>query len=474
MRTVNNPFAVVERQEIELKRHQLYAEMKNLITKNEAYDDSGIGHDFVTHYERQLPGIITAHANGHSFINSSPEENLQVVMEAIESGTALKAGLVAAALMLVFKIIRVVMNNPAFSNSGGGRGTVTATKDAIAKLNEQAERHNDQVKELKDMAQTIASNPLHREDDSKVYKEAVKAIKIVTVNDDGTSGKVEDLSKDPIKTLPVLKFRANPNNIAAFFAVVEADKQQFIFEYMDHLFDGINKLNLEAFIRNMDLLANVATTNNPKHVVETLNSERIAHLIGDLVTSLKVCLGIQSNANTASELKGELIHFDQVYKMISISYANAQNEPDFDAKLADLDMITQDVLMDLAGKSVIRETLEKAAVLNEKFASIVDNNPELAESDTYQRLQHISDSLDAVNGLLREGKVEGFDGAIARINEFRAIMDLLASRVLKLFAMFRKQTDSGFKFIEQTISDLEKFNDAIHNVIETAKTDEGA
>ena len=40
--------------------------------------------------------------------------------------------------------------------------------------------------------------------------------------------------------------------------------------------------------------------------------------------------------------------------------------------------------------------------------------------------------------------------------------------------MFRKQTDSGFKFIEQTISDLEKFNDAIHNVIETAKTDEGA
>ena len=120
-----DPFKEVGRLEKELKRSELYEDILKQL-KTESYDASPIGHNFVLQYEQQLPGIITAVTGDHSFLNSDEETNRRVIMEAVSGGMALKAGLIAAVLMIIYKIIRVMTNNPAFKAGGGGGGRNSA------------------------------------------------------------------------------------------------------------------------------------------------------------------------------------------------------------------------------------------------------------------------------------------------------------------------------------------------------------
>src|SRR5699024_131227 len=123
--------------------------------KSESYDNSPIGHNFVTQYEQQLPGIITAVSGDHSFLNSDEESNRRVIMEAVSGGMALKAGLVAAVLMIIYKIIRVMTNNPAFKSGGGGRGTVPYVKEKQEQLVKAAEDLQTAIKDAEAATEVV-------------------------------------------------------------------------------------------------------------------------------------------------------------------------------------------------------------------------------------------------------------------------------------------------------------------------------
>ena len=162
-----DPFKDVGRLEKELKRNELYEDILKQL-KNESYDSSPIGHHFVTQYEQQLPGIITAVSGDHSFLNSDEESNRRVIMEAVSGGMALKAGLVAAVLMIIYKIIRVMTNNPAFKAGGGGGGGGRGTAPYVAQKQEQlvkaAENLQEAIKEAKEATQVVKANALTRDE----------------------------------------------------------------------------------------------------------------------------------------------------------------------------------------------------------------------------------------------------------------------------------------------------------------------
>ena len=479
MRKIVNPFVGLEKYDAELKRHDLYKEIKELLVKHEAYDDSPIGHEFVAHFEKELPGIITAYSGDHSFINGSSEENINVVMEAVETGTALKAGLVAAVLVLIYKIIRVIINNPSFKGSGsggGGRGSAVATKQQIEQLNDQVERYNNNSKELKDIEPTLSSNPLHKEEDSKVVKAAEKGIVIMEVQADGTAKEKETQStsnENPIKKLAQTNFGVDPRQLAAFFAIEEPKEFDDILNTINALFEGLKKFKLNGFIAFLENTVSSIHTTQPETIIKTLNEPRTSEALQGLVNDVKECLIIDGNISSASELKETLSNGTELNKLISISYGKASTEG-YPFKLIDIQTLSMDILSGVVGKSVILERAELAGKMNDNFMSVLDYQTELEDSETYQRLTMVSKLIDEGKNLLKEHGGEGFDGAVARLTEINTLVEVFTVHVLKLFATVRRQTDTLTKFLDELITRLTKANQALETVITIGKTDEGA
>lgn len=144
--------------------------------KHEAYDDSGIDVSYVAQMEKECPGIITAYSGDHCFSSATPEENRRVVMEAVNSGM-IKASLLGAVILLIYKVYRVLTNNKAFSSGGGGgggggRGSATFNKNKNEEIRDKAKNALVVYEQVKDKAQVAQQNALNREDDSKVYRAA--------------------------------------------------------------------------------------------------------------------------------------------------------------------------------------------------------------------------------------------------------------------------------------------------------------
>lgn len=471
MRNIVNPFKGLEKHEQELKRHSLYAEIKQLLIQSEAYDDSAIGHEFVTHFEKELPGIITAHTQDHSFINGDTSINRRVIMEAVDGGAALKAGLVAAVLMLVYKIIMVVTNNKSFSKdgAGGGRGSSSGTAQQLDDLKTETEAFKENLEQLKAVAPTIANNPLHKEEDSKVYKAADKAVRIFTVNDDGSTSEVDN----PLREITKIKFVADPGNLAAFFAFKEPQHTASFFANMHETYEFLKKFNLSRFQQIMESTASTLGTSNVKAVSDSLNSEKTANAISEMVHSIASGLAPQEDIRTVEQLKELLSHTDAIEAFIGSSYVKAAAEPG-EIPFLTLEELSEEVLNSSEGNSRLKAILTQAAKFNDIFNEIIDHTPELKDSVTYTQFQQVVTALKEGKELLREHKPEGYDSASARLQQIITLIEVFTVYILKIFATFRRQTDTGTQFLENNIARLKKANEAIKTVVETSKTDEGA
>ena len=464
MRKIVNPFAGLEKHENELKRHALYGEIKQLLIHAEAYDDSGIGHEFVTHFERELPGIITAHTQDHSFINGTPEENRRIIMEAVDSGMALKTGIVAAILLLVYKIIRVVINNKEFGKDGGGRGSAAYTTQQFSDLKTQVDRFNENKKELKVVIPSAANNPLHTEEDSKVYKSADKAIQVFQIDDNGNA--------NPVKMVEKIEFVATPGNLAAFFAFKDTKKSAEVLGKVDKVYKAMSRFNISKFINLMMTVASAASTTNLAHTTKAFNDEQSAKTLLSQINEIARAFDISAEVRSVEDLKTALTPYLDVDAVMNRSYKRVLEENAGEVlSIAELSKSVMDIA---DGRSALKAIFDQTVVFNEEFTKITDNESDLEDSKFYQSLNMFVTALTGAKEALQSEKPEGYDSAAQRITQYIQLHELFTRGLLKIFATFRKQSDTGNEFLKVNIAKLEEVNKALETVITEVKTDEGA
>lgn len=177
--------------------------------KTESYDNSNIDSSFVANLEVKQPGIILGQSEEHNFTLGSPEENYNVVMEALNSNMAIKGGIIAAVLLLIFKVIKVMTNNPEFSDKGGGgRGSSAETTKQVERVKDQASEVIKTEEELNALVSTVANNKLVTDEDSKASKKAKQLMEFRNRQrvKRGFSDKAKELSKSILS-----RFWANDN-----------------------------------------------------------------------------------------------------------------------------------------------------------------------------------------------------------------------------------------------------------------------
>ena len=470
MTTYADPFASIVQYERELKRTALCEEIKQRL-KLEAYDDSPIGHEFVKHYEKQLPGIITAASGDHTFTTATTEENVNVIMEAIDSSMALKGGLIAAALMIVYKIIKVIMGNKSFgSGSGGGRGTPTYVKSANERLKELKEEYIRKQKEAKEATRGVPKSAI--DEDTPIADAAKK------LNDTYT------------------KYIKNPDGTISEEKKAVLDNADAIFKSLEDMDEFVTNLdNLPAFFLVKDESIFLGVMNRVNDIVKMLNNYTPSHACDDIEgfvnirpldkmiseTGDKVLLGIAKNLEKITGMNPETILRsnsidisaelrNETAEMLATTYGEGkQNEA---AKFLPNEAEIIKDINDPHGVFIKRS--EYCAEFNESFMLFLEDNKELEDSKFYAGFQHLSELvLRARDELSDSGQGIGSTTQTSikqRLNLTESVIRMYVGFLLKTLVTFRRQTDLIDSFREKNIEALEKMNKVLDNYIDACKS----
>ena len=475
-----SPFKGLELYEAKLKRSELYEDiLKHL--KNEAYDDSPIGHEFVMGYEKQAPGIITAVVGDHSFLNSDDETNRRIVMEAVSSGLALKAGIVAAVLMIIYKIIRVVTNNKSFGDGGGsgGRGTVPYVTAKQEELVTVAEELKSALKEAKDAVNIVKGNAVARDETSPQFEAATKVASSyrVYVQDadknltektpSQTSGMKAPKSDpdDPIKVIESMDIGAiGFQDLPAFMMV--KDKGEFL-EAMEQMKHVVKALNQYEPAKLADMVEQVTAHLRMPKDSEFLLSERYNSLINGIMSRITTALGMDPNTNFQNisrlEIAPELK--EQYDIMLRSSYGKLMEDKSTEmVQLADFIVDYVNPNGEFAERSLL------VADFNTSFLKFLGNNKELEDSRYYSSLQIYSGNLTEYKQLIKESaEVTNKDEIIKRLDVLISIIEVYTKFLLATICLFRKETDKIDRFRENNIDKMKKLAKALTDFANTAR-----
>ena len=467
-----DPFKDVSRLEKELKRNELYEDILKQL-KNESYDASPIGHHFVTQYEQQLPGIITAVSGDHSFLNSDEESNRRVIMEAVSGGMALKAGLVAAVLMIIYKIIRVMTNNPAFkggAGGGGGRGTAPYVAQKQEQLVKAAENLQDAIKEAKEATQVVNANALTRDETSPQYAAAEKAASAIKVYQHTAAGGLEEkpeaktTSDNPLEVIKSIDLTAFGFGELPAFMVVK-DTEIFL-HVMDKMNAVIKALNTYSPGKLADMVEAVSVKlSQPKDAAFML-SPAYNNMIDELTNRIGQSLGVDLKGAAGFDRDQFMEAVKSDYdEMIRTSYEKALEE-DPDVMIRYETFVVEFVKPD--GEFAERSAL--VADFNTSFNEFIGEHKELEDSGFYSNLQHYATKLTEYKASIKqEAELENKDEIIKRIDILISLIQVYTKFLLAALCMFRKEVDKIDKFREANIDKMEKLAKALIDFVNKSR-----
>lgn len=468
-----DPFKEVGRLEKELKRSELYEDILKQL-KTESYDASPIGHNFVLQYEQQLPGIITAVTGDHSFLNSDEETNRRVIMEAVSGGMALKAGLVAAVLMIVYKIIRVLTNNPAFKaggGGGGGRGTTPYVAQKQEELVKAAENLQNAIEEAKNATDVVKANAVTRDETSPQYAAAEKAASVIKVYQHSATGELEEKpnqqtnnSENPLDVIKSIDLNAFGFGDLPSFMVAGDDKIFFaVLNKMDGVIKALNTYNPGKLA---DMVESVSVKlSQPKDAAFML-SPAYNNMIDELTNRIGQSLGVNLKGAIGFDRDQFMNAVKSEYdEMIRTSYETTLRE-DPSAVIKYETFVIDFVKPD--GEFAKRSAL--VAIFNSSFNEFIGTHSELEDSGFYTNLQHYADKLTEYKALIKqEADIPNKDEIIKRIDVLISLIQIYTKFLLAALCMFRKEVDKIDKFREANIDKMEKLAKALIDFVNKSR-----
>ena len=466
-----NPFKDVSRLEKELKRTELYEDILKQL-KSESYDSSPIGHHFVTQYEQQLPGIITAVSGDHSFLNSDEESNRRVIMEAVSGGMALKAGLVAAVLMIIYKIIRVMTNNPAFKagGGGGGRGTAPYVAQKQEQLVKAAENLQAAIKDAEAATQVVKANALTRDETSPQYAAAEKAASAIKVYQHSSTGGLEEKPNDKttsdnplevIKNIDITAFGFG--DLPSFMMVKDTEIFLHVLKKMNAV---IKALNTYSPGKLADMVEAVSVKlSQPKDAAFML-SPAYNNMIDELTNRIGQSLGVNLKGSAGFDRDQFMNAVKSDYdEMIRTSYETALRE-DPNMMIRYETFVVEFVNPD--GEFAKRSAI--VADFNSSFNEFIGSHSELEDGGFYTNLQHYAAKLTEYKASIKqEAELDNKDEIIKRIDVLISLIQVYTKFLLAALCMFRKEVDKIDTFREANIDKMEKLAKALIDFVNKSR-----
>lgn len=466
-----NPFKDVSRLEKELKRTELYEDILKQL-KSESYDSSPIGHNFVTQYEQQLPGIITAVSGDHSFLNSDEESNRRVIMEAVSGGMALKAGLVAAVLMIIYKIIRVMTNNPAFkaTGGGGGRGTVPYVKEKQEQLVKAAEDLQTAIKDAEAATDVVKANALTRDETSAQYAAAEKAASAIKVYQLSPTGGLEEkpngqaTNENPLDVIKNIDLSAFGFGDLPSFMVVKDDK--IFFSVLKKMDEVVKALNTYSPGKLADMVESVSVKlSQPKDAVFML-SPAYNNMIDELTNRIGQSLGVDLKGSAEFDrdqfMKAVKSDYDE---MIRTNYETALRE-DPNTVIKYETFVAEFVKPD--GEFAKRSAL--IAIFNSSFNEFIGDHKELEDVAFFTNLEYYTAKLTEYKASIKqEAELDNKDEIIKRIDVLINLIQVYTKFLLAALCMFRKEVDKIDTFREANIDKMEKLAKALIDFVNKSR-----
>ena len=466
-----NPFKDVSRLEKELKRTELYEDILKQL-KSESYDSSPIGHNFVTQYEQQLPGIITAVSGDHSFLNSDEESNRRVIMEAVSGGMALKAGLVAAVLMIIYKIIRVMTNNPAFKagGGGGGRGTAPYVAQKQEQLVKAAENLQAAIKDAEAATQVVKANALTRDETSPQYAAAEKAASAIKVYQHSSTGGLEEkpnaktTSDNPLEVIKNIDITAfGFGDLPSFMMVKDTEIFLHVLKKMNAV---IKALNTYSPGKLADMVEAVSVKlSQPKDAAFML-SPAYNNMIDELTNRIGQSLGVNLKGSAGFDRDQFMNAVKSDYdEMIRTSYETALRE-DPNMMIRYETFVVEFVNPD--GEFAKRSAM--VADFNSSFNEFIGSHSELEDSGFYTNLQHYAAKLTEYKASIKqEAELDNKDEIIKRIDVLISLIQVYTKFLLAALCMFRKEVDKIDTFREANIDKMEKLAKALIDFVNKSR-----
>jgi len=491
------------RQLLKLKRLTLQESISQAL-KQEAYDDSGIDNTWVSNLEKEAPGIITAYSGDHNFTTATPEENRRVVMEAVNSGTALKAGIVAAVILLIFKVYRVLTNNKEFNMGGsGGRGTSSYNAQQLEEVRAKGKQALEELEKAKEVINQVKSNPLNREDDSPVYKAVEQMNKAAAGNVPADEQKT---NKNPLDEAVNLKFEflTRVFHLLPFYFITSSDEA---FETALTFYELLVNFNTGKMSKVFDFRVFITSMLN---MVEDLSSMDLIQMSDNLVSPkyqdvwITICQGIFTEfgklvpeiQQAASTLQGAKLpeYVEALQKTVKpfTAMASEMMAPNTESLTSPdgetFGIFTDDELykqaiayFESSGQTTtgsIFSRIEKIGSANEHFKEFVTlYEREFESSDGSGAMQQIYSRLDQIIARIKEsGELEPDAKSVmmAHITSYKSLFDIVITQLLKTLFNFRTSADKANVMLKRMNSDLDMMLKKIVASIDTVKKNEGA
>lgn len=464
---IKDPFIDIAKHETNLKRSQLYHEIKNSL-KSEAYDDSPIGHEFVAGYERQIPGMITAYVGDHSFLNNNEEENKRVIMEAVNAGMAIKVGLAVAIATLIYKILMVLMNNKSFDKDTGGGGRGSSTYKEAAK--EAATTAVTTLVETRTEAIAVInanrSNPIHQEDDSPA-RVAVTNVATAIASNNNAPPLPANTAPEPYVVKEVLLVR--PGNLTKLFALKD-----------NNLFIKIHE--------SANAMLKVVTANDisPKSMLGYAINFYSSHSSGSDASVAWFNKLVSSCKDIVKRITGEDI--DDVSAMLQkmndwitpiaendTSYAsiltNGVNAP---PEYFDLETLSKKFHTDLdAPDSIVNRSMKSVEFNSAFIEKIVHNTNGYSDNEFWKSYIRLIENMEENKDKYKGSPDEQDKLYVQHCTSAKMVLQIVFEKVFKTVVVHRRSLDTIDVFIKDNTDVCTDLTEKFNKVIQAYNKDSG-
>lgn len=476
----------VEKQIAELTRIQLLDQLHQSL-KSEAYDDMPLDNEGVGQLEKIAPGIITAFSGNHNFTTGTIDENLKVVMEAVDAGRALKAGIVVAVFLLLYKVYSVMTNNPSFKiaggSGGGGRGTsIYATKqnEEVHTLATQAQQA---ITEVQEIIPTVARNPLNREDDSPMHRAATNLVRVAE------SGKQQGEEEvDPYKEIPQLVLCFSDTDVPMILFAKEVATYNNFENKLMALLDLIDKNNGHSSLNKF--IENVLAINK---IYSNIHSGNVKQLRDSMVTSkLRTSLTqyILELANFYKLGNGNVESVDDAINGSSVSMAAREYVKVIEEGLTPMRNYDGNSLSDeeifkamckdpKADNNHIYWRNSKLGMCNDVFADMLKESGHGFQEDS-QVIAALLSSLTQAKTAIREARTlednditeDELSSMYKLTSDVEAYLNLYTSFILKPIFLTRTRLDKVTGYLENVIEQFNKVIETSNKIVKLNQDNE--
>lgn len=458
-----DPFHHIKHHENSLKLPHLYQCIAKEL-KNEAYDDQPIDHAYVAKYEEQIPGIITSYSGDHSFLNSDSEENRKVIMEAVDSGMALKAGIAVAVATLLYKIMRVFFNNKEFNDdNGGGRGSPTYKRSANEEATKAVEELKDSKQKAKEAIKVNGNNPINRDEDSPANKASRQLADVLDIRDPSNTGEITDASSYITKTELIL---VQPRNLASMFALKDYTAYDNLLKDVKFIMDTLaeDRSAISTILTLCTAYASLQPGENADKHWNTIHA-RFMRLINPITGELKDISAIKEAVD------------NRIKPILDAqrSWTDVSSSEDA-SKYFDIEQLSKSFAMELPNTNdQLWRRSERMGEFNAKFKSQFMVGFDWTEADSYQT--YIT-ATEALNEAKRREDVGSDDPEMLRVYKERAtslliMTDILFAKLSKAIITFRRSADTIDEFIRTETKEFVKINDKYKDLITAYNKDGG-